>query len=689
MGSNHGAFFPTACTAPPIQRWRLTQSVSCWVAGLTFCLSSASITHAQTTLPDGPGRNVVERMCTTCHGVEQFTGMRMTKQHWSQTVDDMVTRGAQGSDEDITQVVSYLTENFGPRDAAKAAVAPDAKPASEPVKPLPQAYNGETAIQDRARNGEVISGVTYDRLLNAAKEPQNWLTPGGTYRSNHYSTLSQITPANAKDLELKWVYQAWWLGPYENTPLVVDGVLYTTQGDDVVALDAATGRLFWMHPYTPAADAKPCCGRISRGLAILGNTLFLGTVDAHLIAMDAKTGKTLWDTEIATTSSGYSISAAPLIIKDKVLIGVAGGEYGIRGFIAAFDARTGKEAWRFHTTAGPGEPGGESWGGDSFQRGGGPIWTNGSFDPETNLTIWGTGNAGPDYYGNVRPGDNLYTCSLVALDVDTGKLKWYYQANPHNEFDWDAVQIPALADINWHGQPRKVLLWADRNGFFYVLDRTNGEFLLGKPFVKQTWNAGFDAKGKPIMAPNTEPSGEGTLIFPDNQGGTNWFNPSFSPRTGLFYVNARENTSNAFHKGPQQYVEGEVYNGNGMHGGRVRRPTPAVGMDDDKYTAVRAIEPQTGERKWQFKLNSGVSIDAHKGGLTSRGAAGILTTATDLLFTGGPEGNFVVLDARDGSLLWKAALGGELINGPITYSVDGKQYVAIAAGMNLFVYSLR
>ena len=661
-----------------------TRSLRCWVASLAVCLSGVWITHAQTQLTQGPGRAVTERMCTSCHGVEQFTGMRMTKQRWAQTVDDMVARGAQGSDADINQVVQYLTDNFG---AGKIAALPE--PVMKPAGPaLPLAYNGDTAIQDRDRTGEMPSGVTFQRLLDAAAEPRNWLTSGGTYRSNHYSSLTQITPGNAKDLELKWVWPAWWLGPYENTPLVVDGVLYTTQGDDVVALDARTGRLFWLYPYTPAADAKPCCGRIARGLAILGDTLFLGTVDAHLIALDAKTGKTLWDTKIATTSSGYSISAAPLVVKDKVVIGVAGGEYGIRGFIAAYDAHTGKEAWRFHTTAGPGEPGVQSWGGDSWKRGGGSVWTHGSFDPETNLTIWGVGNAGPDYYGDVRPGDNLYTCSMVAIDVDTGKLKWYYQANPHDQFDWDAVQIPVLADIQWDGEPRKVALWADRNGFFYVLDRTTGKFLLGKAFVKQTWNAGFDANGRPIMAANTDPSVAGTLILPDNQGGTNWFNPSFSPHTGLFYVNARENTSEKFYKGPQPYVEGEVYNGLGF-GTRMRREPPVIGTDDEKYTAVRAIEPQTGERKWEFKLNSGNSIDAHKGGLTSRGAAGILTTATDLLFTGGPEGDFVVLDARTGSLLWKAALGGELINGPITYSVDGKQYVAVAAGTSLFVYGLR
>jgi alcohol dehydrogenase (cytochrome c) len=658
------------------------------VWGTAVCLSAALAAHAQSALPEGSGKTVVERMCTTCHGVEQFTGLRMTKQHWSQTVEDMVARGAHGSDDDINQVVRYLTENFGTVGGAKAAVM------SEPMKQEPasaaesSAYNGNKAIQNRRKLGGQLPGVSFDRLLKASEEPQNWLTYGGTYRSTHYSSLAQITPANAKDLELKWVFQAWWLGPFENTPLVVDGVLYTTQGDDVVALDATTGRLFWIHPYTPAADTKACCGRITRGLAILGNTLFLGTVDAHLIALDAKTGKTLWDTTVAKTSAGYSIVAAPLVVKDKVIIGVAGGEYGIRGFLAAFDAETGKEAWRFHTIAGPGEAGGESWGGDSWKHGGGSIWTNGSYDPETNLTIWGVGNAAPDYYGDIRPGDNLYSCSLVALDADTGKLKWYYQANPHNEFDWDAVQVPLLADIDWHGEPRKVLLWADRNGFFYVLDRTTGQFLLGKPFVKQTWNAGFDVKGRPVMAPNTEPSAAGTLVFPDNQGGTNWFNASFSPRTKFFYVNARENTSGMFHKGPEEYVEGETYFGKGLSG-RVRSEAPVVGADEEKYTAVRALDPQTGERKWQFKLNSGNSIDAHKGGLPSRGAAGILTTAADVLFTGGPEGDFVVLDARNGALLWRAALGGELINSPITYSVDGKQYVAVAAGTALFVFGLR
>ena len=545
--------------------------------------------------------------------------------------------------------------------------------------------------------GSLPAQVTFDRLLNANREPQNWLTFGGTYQSLHYSSLNQITAENAKNLELKWIFQARFLDPYETTPLVVDGVMYTMQGDDVVALDATTGRLFWIFRYTPASDAKLCCGVISRGLAILGDTLYLAAVDAHLVAIDAKTGHALWDKTVAKTASGYSMTLAPLAIKNKIVVGVAGGEYGIRGFIAAYDARTGNEDWRFYTTAGPGEPGHESWGGDSWMHGSGSVWVTGSYDPETNLTIWGVGNAGPDYNGDVRPGDNLYTCSMVALDADTGKLKWFYQANPHNEFDWDAVQVPLLANINWQGAPRKVILWANRNGFYYVLDRTSGQFLLGKPFVNQNWNVGFDEKGRPMMAPNAKSSTTGTLIRPDNQGGTNWFNPSFSPRTGLFYVNARENYSTVFTKGEEEYEEGSRYDGRGARprpggarAGRGQRPpAPAVGADEDKFTAIRALDPQTGEKKWEFKLNAGNDLATFQGWQTSMGAAGILTTASDLLFTGGREGNFFALDARNGSLLWKAALGGPLIMNPITYSANGKQYVAVNAGHSLFVFGLR
>jgi alcohol dehydrogenase (cytochrome c) len=276
---------------------------------------------------------------------------------------------------------------------------------------------------------------------------------------------------------------------------------------------------------------------------------------------------------------------------------------------------------------------------------------------------------------------------MVALDADTGKLKWHYQANPHNEFDWDAVQTPVLATIRWKGQPRKVILWADRNGFYYVLDRNTGEFLLGKPFVKQTWNIGFDEHGRPIMSPSAKSSTHGTLIFPDNQGGTNWFPPSYDPATNLFYVNAREGFSTVFIKGDQEYEEGSRYDGRGRVT-RGTRPTFVVGEDDDKYTAVRALDPATGELRWQYKLNWGNSLHTFEGWQTQAGASGILTTAGNILVTGGREGNFVVLNAKTGALLWKTELGGPMLMGPITYAVGGKQYVAINAGNCLFVFGL-
>ena len=647
--------------------------------------SVKAIAQSPTQLPPGPGQYVLQQMCTVCHGLNVVTGQRMSAQQWADEVQDMISRGARGSDQDVKELVSYLAANFGPRSAtggqsrpAPASVASQGAAATPPLVPaaVQNAWPDQTA------------GVTPQRLVHAESEPQNWLMFAGSYSSQHYSLLNQITSDNAHDLELKWVFQARWLDPYETTPLVVNGVLYTMQGDDVVALDATTGRLFWMYRYTPDPESRLCCGRISRGLAILGNTLYMAAVDAHLIAIDAKTGTPLWNVKVANTEAGYTMTIAPLVVRDKVIVGVAGGEYGIRGFIAAYDAHYGKLVWRFYTTAGPGDPGRDTWGGDSWTHGGGSVWLTGSYDPESNLLIWGIGNAGPDYNGDVRPGDDLYTSSMVALDADTGQLKWHYQANPHNEFDWDAVQTPVLATIRWKGQPRKVILWADRNGFYYVLDRNTGEFLLGKAFVKQTWNIGFDEHGRPIMSPSAKSSTQGTLIFPDNQGGTNWFPPSYDPATNLFYVNAREGFSTVFVKGDQEYEAGSRYDGRGRLV-RGTRPAILVGEDDEKHTAVRALDPATGDLRWQYKLNWGNSLHTFEGWQTQAGASGILTTAGNILVTGGREGNFVVLNAKTGALLWKSELGGPMLMAPITYAVGGKQYVAINAGNCLFVFGLR
>jgi alcohol dehydrogenase (cytochrome c) len=361
--------------------------------------------------------------------------------------------------------------------------------------------------------------VTSDRILRAAEEPQNWLTYSGGYSSQRYSLLKQIDTSTVKNLELKWMFQNQVFGPWETSPLVVDGVMYLTQRpNDVIALDAKSGRVFWQYRYTNSGRQQVCCGAQNRGVAILGDTLFMGTLDAHLVALDAKNGKPLWNVLVADDKLAYSVTLAPLVVKDKVIVGVGGAEYGIRGFVAAYDPKNGKELWRFYTIPGKGEPGSESWSGQAWEHGGGSVWVTGSYDPALNLTYWGVGNPGPDWNPDQRPGDNLYTDSVVALDADTGKLKWHYQFTPNDAYDYDSVQVPVLADLMWKGSLTKAMLWGNRNGNFYVLDRETGKFLSGTPFVKVTWMNGFDEGGRPIQTP--QPAGMPT--YPGVQGGTNW-----------------------------------------------------------------------------------------------------------------------------------------------------------------------
>jgi alcohol dehydrogenase (cytochrome c) len=520
-------------------------------------------------------------------------------------------------------------------------------------------------------------GVTFDRILKASQEPQNWLTYSGSVNGQRHTLLNQITPANVKNLELKWIWQAKSTEKFETTALVVDGTMYTIQAtNDVVAMDAATGRLYWTYAYPIAPEARACCGRVNRGLAILGDTLFIGTLDAHVVAINAKTGRPVWNTEIAKASEGYAITHAPLIVKDKVIVGTAGGDTGIRAFIAALDVKTGKEVWRFYNIPAPGEFGNDTWAGDSWKKGGAAVWNTGSYDPDLNLTYWGTGNPWPDTDGSVRLGDNLYSDCVLALDPDTGKLKWYYQFTPHDVMDYDSTQVAVLADMPWtdkNGQTRtrKVMMWGNRNGVYYTLDRTTGEFLVGKPFTTTNWLTGFDEKGRPMRDPTKDASPQGTVIMPTVLGGTNWYPPSYSPSTGLFYLSAWENT-------------GTMRVSGGGRGAAFGGPNPMAQVnlftntkrESDGIGVVRAIDPHTGEKKWEFKMAD----------ITW---AGVLTTASDLLFTGGREGYFFALNARNGELLWKASVGGQVNSGPMSYSVNGKQYIAVAAGSALFVYGLR
>ena len=527
--------------------------------------------------------------------------------------------------------------------------------------------------------------VTSNRILRAADEPQNWLTYSGGYSSQRYSLLKQIDASNVKNLELKWMVQNQVFGPWETSPLVVDGIMYLTQRpNDVIALDAKTGRVFWTYRYTNSGRQQVCCGAQNRGVAILGDTLFMGTLDAHLVAVDAKNGKPLWNVLVADDKLAYSITLAPLVVKDKVIVGVGGAEYGIRGFVAAYDPKSGKELWRFYTIPGKGEPGSESWSGQAWEHGGGSVWVTGSYDPALNLTYWGVGNPGPDWNPDQRPGDNLYTDSVVALDPDTGTLKWHYQFTPNDGYDYDSVQVPVLADLMWKGSLTKAMLWGNRNGNFYVLDRETGKFLSGTPFVKVNWMSGFDEGGRPIQTP--QPVGMPT--YPGVQGGTNWYSPSYSPRTGLFYLSAWENYGSIYRKEPVDYEPGRRFNGGA---GATVKPVPdapvmpgpaAARSAINTWTnvvgngAVIAIDPKTGQPKWKFQMYDVTD-------------AGILTTAGDVLFTGGREGYFHALDARTGTELWKANLGGAIMSAPVTYSVDGKQYVIVNSGNVMTTFGLR
>ena len=549
-------------------------------------------------------------------------------------------------------------------------------------------------ILGAAAAGGLSAQVPFERLRNTAGEARNWLTYSGTYFSQRYSQLDQITADNVGDLELQWLYQTPVPGPWQATPIVVDGVMYVSQRpNDIVALDARTGRVYWTYSYPTPSDHRACCGANNRGVAVLGDRVFMGTLDAHVVAIDASSGAELWDVEVADKRLSYAYTLAPLAVKDKVIVGTTGGDRGIRGFISAFDAATGEEAWRFYTIPGPGEPGHETWepcppdpetycDPEAWKHGGAAAWLTGSYDPELNLLFWGIGNPGPDFFREQRPGDNLYSNSVVALDPDTGELRWHFQFTPADPYDFDAVQIPVLADIERGGTLFKVVLWANRNGFYYVLDRATGRFLTGEPFVRVNWAEGLDDSGRPVETP--QPPGSPT--YPGVQGGTNWYSPAYSPRTELFYIPAWEDYASIFGGEPQEYEPGQLFlggrpgayepvpdapTGAGLTRGPINSWTNEVG-----HGAVLAIDALTGEQKWKFEMTDVIS-------------SGILTTASDLLFTGARSGYFQALDARTGDLLWKASLGSQIVNGPMTYEVEGRQYVAVIAGGALATFALR
>jgi alcohol dehydrogenase (cytochrome c) len=511
--------------------------------------------------------------------------------------------------------------------------------------------------------------VAIQEIVDGLKpDGSRWLTFGGNYANHRFSPLTQITPDNVAKLQPQWTFQTATLGNFETTTLVRDNILYVTGPQNMAwALDARTGKQIWRYRRELPPGLTACCGLVNHGFGVLADKLFMTTLDAHLIALDMKTGAVAWDATMEEYKNGYASTLSPLVVHDKVIVGVAGGEYGIRGFIDAYSAQTGKRVWRRYTIPGPGEAGNNTWSGDSWSRGGSGIWATGAYDPDLNLVYIGTGNPGPDYHSESREGDNLYSCSMLAIDADTGEIKWHYQFTPHDVHDWDSTQVPILADITVAGQPRKVLMTANRNGFYYTLDRTNGKLIVGKPFVQTTWAKQVGSDGRPILLPGYIPDEKGQLTCPDITGGTNFWPPAYDPNTKLFYVNAREVCATYYAWKPE-FNQGDRFTGGAAQRARDR--------DNPPYGALRAIDPATGERKWEYKyINPSTS--------------GLLTTATNLIFSGDAEGNLLALDSRTGKLLWRYQMGATLHGtSPVTYMLDGKQQLLVPAGTTLTAWAL-
>ena len=518
----------------------------------------------------------------------------------------------------------------------------------------------DAAVAIPAGAPSLSAGATYSQIR--AGEDANWLTYAGDYASHRYSPLRQITRENVRSLVSSWVYHVDGATHLEATPLVYDGVMYVTNSNEVHAIDARTGRSIWKYHDDQAKRSD-----VNRGVAILGDRVFFITSDAHLVALNRKTGGALWDRSYADTTRGQFATLAPMAVKDRVIVGVSGGDSGMRGFVAVFSAATGDELWRFWTVPAKGEPGAETWGEMGPEWGGAATWLSGSYDPKLNLIYWTAGNPWPDFYGGARHGDNLYSDSLLALDADTGKLKWYFQFTPHDTRDWDAQAWPVLLDTTYAGRPRKILVHPNRNGFLYVLDRVTGEFLRATPYADRlNWAKGIDAKGRPMENPGMEPSPNGTRICPSVRGASNWMSPTYSPQTGLLYVPTLEECD-LYSSSAQTPEAMKNFAGTGGD---------PIAKEPGKFY-LRALDPHTGEKRWEYPM-------------TGHGDmwAGTVSTAGGIVFFGDDDGQLVAVDAATGRHLWHFNLGQNITASPITFMADGKQYVTIAAATDVFTFAL-
>lgn len=603
------------------------------------------------------GRDIFLKTCASCHGsdgrgnsgpslidaVTQRSDWNfLSTAKWGRAGTPMQAQPI--DDQGIWQVHAFLRKAALGAGAMRAATGPQQAPA-------------------------MVSG---QRILAADNTPDQWLTYAGNYKGHRHSRLAEINKANVKDLRIAWAAQ---LRPTDRelqvSPIVVDGVMYVTEsGESVVALDAASGRTLWTYRRQAPDGLSLCCGTPNRGVAVLGKTVYFATIDAHLVALDAETGRPRWNVTVADYRDGYSITGAPLALPDRVVVGVAGGEFGVRGLLAAY-GEDGSLLWKFNTIPAPGEPGNNTWGGDSWKTGGAPTPTTGAYDAAQDLVIWGTGNPGPTFNGLVRKGDNLYSNCVIALDAKRGTLRWFYQFTPHDEHDWDSNQQPVLAEIPWKGTSRPVVLWANRNGFFYALDRTNGEFLFAKAFAHQTWNVGFDPKGRPRTAIAARPSAEGTIVWPATMAATNWWPPSYDPTRNLVFVPSSDAAGSFFRTDAGKYERGARFEGGAATFYSPNHPTTA---------SIKAIDATTGDTRWRTVFSS----DSDRFVWT---VGGVLSTAGGVAFAGYRE-YFYALDSDTGGELWKINLGARVRGSPVAFALNSRQRIAVAAGSAVFVFEL-
>jgi alcohol dehydrogenase (cytochrome c) len=665
---------PRAAQAATIVRLKLTGSLSDvgWTdlyriyrsgsIGKKFNLPSLAgtpnpyevLVNPYTTQEDlAAGNNLFRSRCATCHGPNGAGGpggpalvhrqMAHGSSDWA--VFETITRGVPGTAmpnsvlpwTDKWQLVGYVNSLMMMMSGQPLDSGPAVDHSTKPV--------------------------SYEDIRHADRSADAWLTYSGSYDAHRFSSGNQITAANAGNLRLLWMRQYETTEPsLETSPLVLNGRMFVTAPPGrVEALDAKTGALIWSYDRSLPEHLKLCCGYGNRGLAVLGKMLYLGTLDAHLIALDIDSGRVCWDVTIANYKEGYSITGAPLALDHVIITGVAGGEFGIQGFVEAREALTGKSVWKFQVIPRPGEAGSDTWTGDSWKTGGGPTWLTGTFDPDANILYWPTGNPSPNFNGDSRSGNNLYTNSVVALDAASGALRWYFQFTPHDAFDWDATEIPVLINKDADGKTQRYLVQANRNAFYYVLDRDKGQFLLARPFGMQTWAETAYPNGPPVIGKAAYPTEAGTSLYPGVGGAANWESPSYSPLTGYVYV-AGLDRGGVFFKDRTGYREGEFF-----LGGNFQYFSRSEGV-------VSALDPLTGERKWEYRNPA-----FHVGGL--------LSTAGGLLF-GSQQDRFFALDAKSGREIWRIATNGRIVAAPIAFQSDGKQRITIAAGRDLLTFGL-